>query len=193
MQNKTEKQNRPIDRLRECGGSFDIKTPDDDSAISGMLTLGKRLLIIKEQGIYEFKSADQIDPERTNINTPNTIQQLLPYGSNQQWVGAVVLTGKDLLRKEVLETKIDTDNAMTLVLEIAQNIASAIELKNDVFSSQDIEIKKYDLKIRPDRSFILPLVQGIKAKCNEFSQKSGQSLAILGDVDENKHFTFYFG
>lgn len=179
MKNKEKDKKRPIDQFREGAGYFDLKTPDDDSAISGMISLGGSLLVIKEQSIYEVKFADQIDPERKNINTPNTIQQILSYGSNHRWVGAVVLTGNNLLKSEILEKNIETEKAMTSVIEIAQNIASAIELTENISSSQESELKKHDLKIKPDRSFILPSMKGIKSKCKEFFQKSDHALDTL--------------
>lgn len=182
VKKKEKNKKRPIDQLREGAGSFDLKTPDDDSAISGIISLGESLLVIKELGIYEFKFADQIDPERKNINTPNTIQQILPYGSNHRWVGAVVLTGKDLLKSKILEKNIDTEKTMTSVIEIAQNIASAIELAENISISQESELKKYDLKIKQNRSFILPSMKGIKSKCKEFLQKSDHALDTLFGV-----------
>jgi hypothetical protein len=52
---------RPIDRLRDGAISLEVKTPDDDSAISIMITVGDRLLVVKEKGIYEIKPADKIE------------------------------------------------------------------------------------------------------------------------------------
>jgi hypothetical protein len=101
---------RPIERLRDGAVSLEVKTPDDDSAITGMITFGDRLLVVKEKGIYEIKLADQIDPERKNIQVPNTVQRVLPYGSNEPWVGAVLLTGHELLKKEILNEQIDVDS-----------------------------------------------------------------------------------
>lgn len=169
---------RSIDRLRDGAGSLEVKTPDDDSAITGMITCGDRLLTVKK-GIYEIKLADQIDPERKNIQIPNTVQRVLPYGSNEPWVGATLLTGHDLLKKEILDEQIDVDRAMPLVLEVAQNIASAKELLKTFSDSQRSEYEKYDLKINKHRSVILPSVNGITNKCNEFLQKSNYALYCL--------------
>ena len=69
---------RPIDKLRDGAVSIEIRTPGDDSAISEMISTGDRLLVVKGKGIYEIKLADQVDPERTNISAPNTIQKVLP-------------------------------------------------------------------------------------------------------------------
>ncbi|PTR02198.1 hypothetical protein C8R30_10694 [Nitrosomonas nitrosa] len=179
MCNKDKSNKRPIDRLRDGAVSLEVKTPDDDSAITGMITFGDRLFTVKEKGIYEIKLADQTDPERKNIHVPNAIQRVLSYGSAEPWVGSVLLTGHELLKKEILKKEIDVDRAMSLVLEIAQNIASAKELLEAFSDSQRIEFEKYDLKIREDRSVILPSVTGITNKCKEFFQKSDHALDSL--------------
>lgn len=170
---------RSIDCLRDGGGSLEVKTPDDDSAITGIITFGDRVLTVKAKGIYEIKLADQIDPERKNIQIPNTVQRVLPYGSNETWVGATLLTGNDLLKKEVLDEQIDVDRAMSLVVDVAQNIASAKELLKAFSDSQRSELENYDLKINKHRSVILPSVNGITNRCNEFLQKSDHALNCL--------------
>ena len=182
MCKKDQTNKRPIDRLRDGAGSLEVKTPDDDSAITGMLTFSDSLYAVKERGIYEIKLADKIDPDRKNIHVPNTIQRVLPYGSAEPWVGSVLLTGHELLKKDVLNKGIDVDRAMTLVLEIAQNIASAKEVLKAFSESQRIEIEKYDLKIKQDRSVMLPSVSGIANKCKEFLQKSDHALDSLWKI-----------
>jgi len=176
MYKKDQSNKRPIDRLRDVGGSLEVKTPDDDSPITGMMTFADSLYAVKERGIYEIKLADQIDPERKNIHVPNTIQRVLPYGSAEPWVGAVLLTGHELLKKEILNKYIDIDRAMSLVLEISQNIASAKEVMEAFGDSQRNEVEKYDLKIKQDRSVMLPSLNGIANKCKEFFQKSDHAL-----------------
>ena len=83
MKYKGDKK-RPIDKLRNGAGSFDLSTPDDDSEIKEMIKIGGRLLVVKGKGIYEIKLADEVDPERTNISTPNIIQRVFPFGSPSQ-------------------------------------------------------------------------------------------------------------
>lgn len=179
MSKKSKSQKRSIDRLRDGAGSFEIKTLDDDSAITGMISLADSLLVVKEKGIYAIKLADQIDPERKNIKTPNSIQKILPYGSSEPWVGSVLLTGNGLLKKEILSEGIDTEHAMSLVIEIIQNISSAIELSEAFNSSQLSELEKHDLEVKNDRSVMLPSMRGVANKCKEFLQKSDHALDAL--------------
>ena len=179
MNKKGTGTRRPIDQLREGAGCIDVETPDDGSAITGFISLKERLFIIKELGIYEIKLADQLDPERKNINAPNTVQRILPYGSNQRWVGAVVLTGSDLLKSKILDERIDTEKAMNLVIDIAQNIASAFEIAENVSGELETELNKYDPRIKSNRSFVLPAMKGIGSRSKEFFQKSDHALGAL--------------
>jgi hypothetical protein len=42
----------------------------------------------------------------------------------------VLLTGHELLKKEILNEQVDVERAISLVLEVTQNIAGAKELMN---------------------------------------------------------------
>jgi hypothetical protein len=51
---------RPVDLIRDRGGSADIGT-SEDGAIMEMENIAGRLLIIKERSVYELIMADDID------------------------------------------------------------------------------------------------------------------------------------
>ena len=177
--NTPRDKGRPIDKLRSGAGSLEINSPDDDSAISEMISTGDRLLVVKEKGIYEVKFADQVDPERTNIDVPNTVQRILPYGAQDAWIGAVVLTANHLLRSPCLSSDINGDEAFALVLEIAEDIAGAYELVEKFCDVENVAMRSYDPKIRRNRSFIVPALGNIEVRCNEFLQRSDHSLQKL--------------
>jgi hypothetical protein len=179
MNDKGGNKKGPIDRLRDGAGAFKISTPDDDSPITGMMSLGKRLLVIKRKGIYEVKLADQIDPERTNINAPNTIQRVLSFGSDDPWVGAVVLTAHELLKHSVLDERIDCEKSLNLVVDIAQDIAAAKEMAAQFSAVQDSAINSFNAQIQKDRSVILPSTSNGATRCKEFLQKLDHSLREL--------------
>lgn len=174
---------RPIDKLRDGAGAFEINTPDDETAISGMISIGdERLLIIKGKGIYEIKLADQIDPKRTNKNVPNTIQKVLPYGSDDPWVGSVLLTAEELLKKSIIGEHVDCDKILNMVLRISLDIAGALEVSESYSKKEQRELEIFDSKIRADRSVILPSINDVASMCKEFLQKSDHALRELFDI-----------
>ena len=174
---------RPIDKLRDSAGAFDINTPGDETAISGMMSIGdERLLIIKGKGIYEIKLADQIDPKRTNINTPSTIQKVLSYGSDDSWVGSVLLTANELLKKSIIGEQVDCDKILNMVLLISQDIAGALEVSESYSKKEQRALNSFDYKIRADRSVILPSINDVSSMCKGFLQKSDHALRELFDI-----------
>lgn len=179
MRKLRDKEKSSVDRLRDGPGSVKVETPDDNSNITGMVSFGGTLYAIKEKGVYRIKMADEIDPERRNINVPNTVQRVLPYGSTDDSAGRVFLTGIELLKQDILSADIDADYAMGVVLGIAQSISGAREVAQSIESSEKNLIEQYDLEIREDRSVVLPSLVGISNKCKEFLQKSDHALTGL--------------
>ena len=180
MKNPSDKQ-RPIDRLRDGAGSLTVNTPDDDTPIREMISTGDRLLVVKDKGVYEVTLADRINPERTNPAVPNTIQKILPFGAADSWIGAVVLTSRQLF----LSTCFSSDSgkkAFDLVLGIAQDIAGAQQILQKYRGLESEAAQSIDPKVRQDRSFVLPAVGNVEASCNEYLQRSDHALRELFKV-----------
>ena len=183
--NTPRDKGRPIDKVRNGAGSLEISTPDDDSAISEMISIADRLLVVKSKGIYEIKFADQVDPERTNIDVPNTIQRILPYGAQDAWIGAVVLTANNLLQSPCLPSDINGAEAFAVVLEIAEDFAGAHELVAKYCDAEYVETRSFDPKIRKNLSVIVPALGNIEIRCNEFLQRSDHALQKLFRIVQN--------
>ena len=177
--NTPSDKGRPIDKLRSGAGSLAISTPDDDSAILEMISTNDRLLVVKGKGIYEIKLADQLDPERTNIDVPNTIQRILPYGAQDPWIGAVVLTANNLLQSPCLSSDIDGAEAFAVVLNIAEDIARADETMEKYCDAENVATRSFDSKIRNDRSVIVPALGNIETRCEEFLQRTDHAVREL--------------
>jgi len=173
---------RAIDRLREGAGSTKVGTPDDENEITGFLTIDDLLYVVKKQGIYHCKLADEIDPERTNIGVPNTVQRILPYGSNDEWIGRTLLTGKELFNPSFLSPKIDCNRAMVLMLDIAKNVGAMKEEARIFLECEKQSIEALDPSIREDRSFVLPSVHDVDRHCANFLQKADHTLRNLQHI-----------
>ena len=144
-----------------------------------MISIDDRLLVVKGKGIYEIKFADQVDPERTNIDVPNTIQRILPFGAQDSWIGAVVLTANNLLQSPCLPSDINGAEAFAVVLEIAEDIAGAHELVEKYCDAENVATRSCDPKIRKNLSVIVPALENIETRCNEFLQRSDHKLQKL--------------
>ena len=144
-----------------------------------MISVSDRLLVVKGKGIYEIKLADQLDPERTNIGVPNIIQRVLPYGAQDSWIGAVVLTANHLLQSPYLPSDINGAEAFALVLDIAEDIAGAHELVERYRDAENVATTSLDSEIRKDHSVIVPALGNIETRCSEFLQRSDHAFREL--------------
>jgi hypothetical protein len=116
---------RPIDIVRESGGSFSIANPEDGTAITGMFTYSDFLLVLTEKCAYKIQTADQVDPKRLNPNLPKVIQQkLFDYGTRSEIVGRTLLTAKGLFRERFLPDWVDLERGIKLSFEALSEIVA---------------------------------------------------------------------
>lgn len=144
-----------------------------------MISTGDRLLVVKGKGVYEITLADHVDPKRTNISVPNTIQRVLPYGADNPWVGSVVLTADGLLLSSCSPTNIDGAKAFGTVLDIAEDIAGAHQLVENYIEAEHAATGSVNPSDRMGRSVVLPAIGNVESRCNEFLQKLDHALRDL--------------
>tara|TARA_R110002111_G_scaffold197018_1_gene262845 strand:+ start:140 stop:1147 length:1008 start_codon:yes stop_codon:yes gene_type:complete len=166
------KEKRPIDRKRESAGMADIGTKED-GAIQQMIKIGDRLIILKEKSIYEFIMADDVDPERTNIKLPNNIHKLIiDQGSESEMVSRVFLTANILFNKGKFETEIDSEKALTLTLDLIQEL-SILETEIQSYLDKEKEVSEdYESKRNQPVSYSIPSIGNAKNRCTTIFQKA---------------------
>ena len=170
---------RLIDKLRNSAVSIEIHTPEDQSTISEMISTGDQLFVVKGKGIYEVKLADQVDPDRTNIHVPNTVQKIIPYGADEPWIGSVVLTAHRLFSSSCTPNTVDGKKAFALVLRIAKELAGNYQLVETYLNAEAIITQSLVPKIRQDHSVVVPAIGDVDSRCNTFLQKADHALKEL--------------
>lgn len=173
------KDKRPIDRVREAGGMMDVGTPDDQTPVTDLFSIGDTLCVIKEKGIYEIKFADAVDPKRTNIAVPNTQQRILNHGSDEPLVGRILLTAKELFNPSYLPKGFDHTAALRLSFEILKDIAAMHDMAVAMTEEEAAAVSFIEDRRKKDRSFVLPAIANVEVRCNEFIQKADHALQSL--------------
>ena len=173
---------RPIDRKRESGGMAEIGTKDD-GAILEMPKIGERLIVIKEKSIYEFMMADDIDPERTNINLPNNIHKLIiNQGTESELVSRTFLTAKTLIKSEYFTNNINTTKALSLSLDLLQEMA-VLEKEIDDYLDKEREVSdEYEEKRNKPVSYSIPSIGDIETRCKTIFQKADHVEQIMIEI-----------
>jgi hypothetical protein len=173
---------RSIDRKRESGGSIDIGTLKD-GAIIEMKEIDGRLLVIKEDSIYEMIFADNIDPERTNFDLPPTIQKLIiDKGADSEIVGRTFLTAKTIFKTELISENIDCNSVLSLCIDLISEL-SLLEKEIMEYSREELQ-ESLDYQKRKDEkgSFKLPSIVNLESKCKTIFQKADHIEQILIEI-----------
>ena len=99
-------EKRPIDIKRDSAGKFKLQADDDATGVSEMFVLNDGLLLATGNGLYEVKTADQIDPERKNPNIPHNLQRrILSLGTESELVGRTCANSKNPVRGKVFAAR----------------------------------------------------------------------------------------
>ena len=175
-------QKQHIDRIRESGGHADIGS-EEDGAIIEMKNIGGRLLIIKERSIYEMVMADDIDPERTNINLPTTIHKLIiDKGTESETVSRTLLTAMTLFRPEYISNAVDCSKIIGLTIDLLSEISILEKEIEEYRLAEKTASDEYEERRNQKVSYKLPSVVSLESKCKTIFQKADHTEQTLMDI-----------
>ena len=151
---------------------MDIGTPDDTSHIEGILTIGENLYVVKQQGIYVIKLADQIDPKRTNASIPAVQQKIVPLGSDSTLVAKTLLTAHELFNEKVLPKEFDTTKAKLHALDALKDLAALGDICTAFQATEAQKISEFKVSIQPKGALLLPSIADMDAITKNIFQKA---------------------
>lgn len=174
---KRTRGNRPIDRVRDGAGKLTVGT-ELDGAVTDIIGLSDAAFVVKERAIYRLTMADEIDPDRQNINIPNSVQPTLPAGSDSDLVARTMLTAHELfpttyfaqdVRQRIVLVTVDLTKNLLSAQEIAETLRSRIgEL------DQPVEVNK--------GAATLPSAGSLEQAVNAFVQATHSGIQMLYDL-----------
>ncbi|EJJ25013.1 hypothetical protein [Rhizobium sp. CF142] len=165
-----------IDRIRESAGSMTIGDTSD-GIVTGVITIADRLYVVKQKAIYRVAFADEIDPQRTRADIPNTQQIIVNAGSESYIVRKILLTAEELFRKDRLLSGIDFDAARLTSLEILKDVIAANEVA-EIYKNAKIAAES-EVSSSKDMSFKLPAIPDIEARAKTFIQKCDHAFQAI--------------
>ncbi len=169
---------RPIDLKRDSAFSGTIGT-EDEGAIKDFFNVGHSLLMIKEEAIYKLQLADQIDPDRTNINVPHTHQKLYSVGYSSEVVGRILLTAKYLFEKGILDARFDKSLLLLRSLEYFDEVIAAVGVFESFRIEHDTAIANFEKQKSAQSTIQLPSVPDVGGKIKSFVQRAEHSMQRL--------------
>ena len=156
-----------------------VDDPTDQSPISEAISLEDRLLLIKEQGVWQVHLSDNIDPDRTNAHIPNTQQKLLARGCADALVGRTLLQARRLLKSSMLRKGFQEKAGLRVALEFLQDIdalqRAADDLATLVADTNDLFLQQRETP----GSLKVPAIGNIPARGKSFLQGADHAVRSL--------------
>jgi hypothetical protein len=176
-------EKRPIDLKRDTGGMFDVGTADEGPNGS-MVEIDDSLYIIKPRAIYALNRADQIDPNRTNIELPKAItRQVFSVGSDSELVGKTLLTAVSLLDKgKFAREGIDAARALSLSFEALTAVLTMKTMASDFEAAEKAACSKAEAQQHSGHAAQQPFLGDVKPRCKAFMQQADHMLGALIDI-----------
>jgi hypothetical protein len=174
--------NQNIIHRRGRGGSADIGTKED-GAIIRMLPLNGRVLVLKERSVYEFRFADDIDPNREHPNLPtNTHRLLLKIGTESEVFSRIFLTAERLIDLQFLPSTINVSCALEKAFEAIQELSIMVDEIEDFVKSEQMLISEYENNKGKNHSHSIPAITNVLSRCTTIFQKADHFFQALMDI-----------
>jgi hypothetical protein len=168
-----------IDKIRDAAFTGKIGSSEDASAIREFIEIDGMMYIVKDNGIYSYKLADQIDPQRTNRDVPNVQQRVAQYGATDEVVCRTLLTGKVLFKNKFLGQNFDEIRSMSLTFELMRDLLAAKEMAGE-FRKAEVAGKEAIIDRKDDGyGFALPSSSNLKADIKSFIQRMDHAYVAL--------------
>jgi hypothetical protein len=196
------KEKRDIDEVRDSSGYDEIGSVED-GAIVEMKDIGGRILVIKEKSIYEVIMADTIDPNRTNINLPPTIQKLIiNKGSESETVSRTLLTAMTLFRSENILNFVDCNKVIGLTIDLLSEISILQKEIDEYVETENKVSDEYEERRNQKVSFKIPSIVNLESKCKTIFQKADHIEQTLIEIitlfypnkglTKQSHFPYFY-
>jgi hypothetical protein len=169
---------RAIDRKREAAFTIELCDADDKTPIRELLSVAENQYTITDKGIYLTRLADDIDPERTNIDVPNIHKKVLEHGYENDIVGRVLLQARVLFDRTHLGPDFDCDNAIATAFEATQLL---LEMRgiHTLLRAEIQAIMEKGLSPDTGRSQNIPTVKDLQTRVKTYVHKADQVRDII--------------
>lgn len=176
-------EKRPIDLKRDTGGTFNVGTADE-GPVGLMVEIDNSLYVIKPNAIYALNTADQIDPDRTNIELPKNItRQVFSVGSDSELVGKILLTAVSLLDKgKFLREGIDAGRALSISLEALAAVLTMHAMATNFEAAEEAACAKAERQQGSGHAEQQPYIGDAEPRCKAFMQQADHALGALLEI-----------
>lgn len=160
---------------RSQGGHFTVGSEDRDS-MSAFVKVDDQLMCITRKNIRTVLMADMVDPERTNPNVNHNIQHVLPYGSDNEFVGRTFQQASILFEKHALPKSLDHNKGVSISLSFLKEITSLDKIKNDYLAEED------NIKTNLSKNSPIPSLPNLEQKVKGFISNTDHACGLIMEI-----------
>ncbi len=170
-----------INRYRDSGGLISVGTKEEGQ-IDLVISVDSKMIVLKENAVYEIITADQIDPNRSTLEIPKMNQRLvIDLGTKILIVSKTILAAHVLFQKGFFDS-IKRESALGLSVEALDDFyLLKLELDNLKREIQD-EKTRYSNSNHDEKSHIIPSIKSLSSKIKTIFQKVDHICQIIVDV-----------
>ncbi|MDD4290395.1 MAG: hypothetical protein PHH83_03945 [Patescibacteria group bacterium] len=158
-------------------GAFrmEIGTQDNDP-VSAFLKVNNKLFCLTRKNIHSIMTADTIDPEQTNPNIRHTQQNILPYGSDNRFVGGILQQANILFEEGALPKNITNPKAINIAFNFLNEILALNTLVEE-YTSEEKQIDEFfNGNPRKDGSLLIPSLPNLEQKIKKIISNADHSI-----------------
>jgi hypothetical protein len=139
----------------------------DDGVSGGVTSFYKvgesRLFVVCENSIFEFMSADSLDPLRKNMSLPHVHQKVLSVGSNDPRVRRILLTAEVLFKLHSYGPVPSLDEVRLAAFDCLKEVVFLDDTLNDLKVAEQLAIKDFPETYRAGSVVKLPHIPNLSA------------------------------
>ncbi|MZR30277.1 hypothetical protein [Sneathiella litorea] len=158
-----------INRLRDGAMSMTVGNENDGKITDLISVADENLYIVKENSIYRVMLADDIDPERTNINIPNSHQRIVSAGSTSPVVARSFLSADTLFNSTLFDQNFDQKLLMQISIDFMKELLAADRYLDNYVSAELAACA--GMNEPKNREFTIPTIDDLEGQVKSYLQK----------------------
>lgn len=189
MPNKRKKT--ALDLQRDAAFSLEFKSRGDgpSTRIVDMIVIHDRMIVFKEDCIFEAKTPDNIDPERKHPKTKGSTHRLYEIGTRDPIVARSIINAKRLVESVVFSSPISKEDIINKAFDIFHELHQCNKFYTSLVSSSLSTMEDADKIITnsTDRQFIgdIPQIPHLEDNVRNFflaARKAIVEISSLTDI-----------
>jgi hypothetical protein len=166
---------------RSEGGYFSMGSDENDH-VSGLVKVDDQLLCITQKNIRTVLMADDVDPDRTNPNINHNIQEVIPYGSENKFVGKTLQQASILFEENSLLPHIDHNKGISIALSFLKEILSLDKVRDEYIIEQN-DINESLIEMSSNGSISpVPCLPNLEQKLKNFILNADRAKGLIMDL-----------